>query len=89
MDGPAQNSTLRECTEDTELAGTLIPKGTRVTADMFVMQTNPAIWNDPQSFIPERFASGGENESKAGTGLAWVPFGNGPRQCIGKITIQY
>ncbi|KAH8555194.1 cytochrome P450 [Umbelopsis sp. PMI_123] len=83
MDGPAQNTSPRECTQDTELAGTLIPKGTIVTADMFVMQTNPAIWNDPESFSPERFASGGENESKAGTGLAWAPFGNGSRQCIG------
>ncbi|KAH8555193.1 cytochrome P450 [Umbelopsis sp. PMI_123] len=83
MNGPAPNSTLRYCTEDIELSGTLIPKGTTVVAEMFAMHHNPTIWKDPESFIPERFASGGENESKAGTGLAWVPFGNGPRQCIG------
>ncbi|KAG2187286.1 hypothetical protein INT44_004971 [Umbelopsis vinacea] len=80
---PAQNSSPRDCAEDIELAGSFIPKGTALNADIFVMHHNPAIWKNPETFDPERFAPGAESESKAGTGLAWVPFGNGPRQCIG------
>jgi len=83
LDPPAQNATLREVTEDIELAGTVIPKGTAMSADIFVMHHDPAIWTSPDAFIPERFAPGGECEQKAGTGLPWVPFGNGARQCIG------
>jgi cytochrome P450 len=89
MHPPAQNSGPRECVEDIELAGTMIPKGTILHADIFVMHHSPAVWKDPEAFLPERFASGGESESKAGTGLSWVPFGNGSRQCLGKIPCSY
>jgi cytochrome P450 len=84
LDPPAQNASLRKVAEDIELAGTIIPKGTSMSADIFVMHHDPAVWKNPDAFIPERFAPGGESESKAGTGLPWVPFGNGSRQCIGK-----
>ncbi|KAI8575219.1 hypothetical protein K450DRAFT_262806 [Umbelopsis ramanniana AG] len=83
LEPPAQNTTLRLNKEDFELAGTFIPKGSSVSADIYVMHHNPSIWKDPEAFIPERFAPGGESESKAGNGLFWVPFGNGARQCIG------
>ncbi|CAO3681672.1 unnamed protein product [Umbelopsis ramanniana] len=83
LNPPAQQSTLRENKEDYELAGTLIPKGSSILADIYSTHHNPSVWNDPERFIPERFAPEGESESKAGSGLAWVPFGNGARQCIG------
>ncbi|KAJ2964741.1 hypothetical protein NQZ79_g397 [Umbelopsis isabellina] len=80
---PAQSSQLRRTEEDTELAGTLIPKDVHVQADIFVAHHNPAVWKDAEQFRPERFAPGGENEENAKAGLAWTPFGNGARQCIG------
>lgn len=80
---PVQSSQLRVAEEDTELDGTVIPKGTRLQADIFLAQHNPAMWKDPEVFRPERFAPGGENEDNAKKGLAWSPFGNGARQCIG------
>ncbi|CAO3681680.1 unnamed protein product [Umbelopsis ramanniana] len=84
MDGPAQNTLPRQSSRDTELAGTFIPKGTSVIADMFVMHHDPSVWKDPEAFAPERFAPGSESEAKAGQGLSWAPFGSGSRQCIGK-----
>ncbi|KAG2183363.1 hypothetical protein INT43_006369 [Umbelopsis isabellina] len=80
---PLQSSQLRVTEEDTELAGTVIPKGARLQADIFLAQHNPAVWKNPEEFRPERFAPGGENEENAKKGLAWAPFGNGARQCIG------
>ncbi|CAM0143106.1 unnamed protein product [Umbelopsis sp. WA50703] len=80
---PAQTSGLRLTEEDTELAGTVIPKGVHVQAEIFLAHHNPAVWKDPEQFRPERFAAGGENEENAKNGLAWAPFGNGARQCIG------
>ncbi|KAG2183321.1 hypothetical protein INT43_006326 [Umbelopsis isabellina] len=80
---PAQNSQLRLTEEDSELAGTFIPKNVHVQADIFAAHHNPAVWKDAEQFRPERFAPGGENEQNAKSGLAWTPFGNGARQCIG------
>jgi cytochrome P450 len=42
---------------------------------------NPKLWANPDSFIPERFEKGGEQEGHVG--LTWIPFSNGARQCIG------
>jgi cytochrome P450 len=89
MDGPAQNTLPRQSSRDTELAGTFIPKGASLIADMFVMHHDPAVWKDPEAFIPERFGPGGESESKAGQGLSWAPFGSGSRQCIGKSGVLF
>ena len=84
MNPPAPNSVPRASTDDMDLAGTFVPKGSTLTAEIFVMHHDPSLWKDPEAFIPERFAPGGENESKAGQGLSWTPFGSGSRQCIGK-----
>lgn len=84
MEGSAQNTLPRQSSRDIELAGTFIPKGTSVIADMFVRHHDPSVWKDPEAFAPERFAPGSESEAKDGQGLPWAPFGSGSRQCIGK-----
>ena len=74
----------RVVTEDTDLAGCVLSKDTRVTMDMMGLHRNPLVWKDPDTFDPERFAPGGEAEiviKKHGT--CWIPFGNGSRMCIG------
>ncbi|KAI9493596.1 cytochrome P450 [Zychaea mexicana] len=73
----------REATEDTDLGGVYIPKGTRVTVDIMEIQRNVKVWKDPKVFDPERFAPGGEAEKVAKMGMSWLPFSNGARQCIG------
>jgi cytochrome P450 len=73
--------TGRLCQQDINLAGHFIPKGTQVAVDIYNLHHNPAVWKDPYVFDPERFAPGGEADSKRG--IAWVPFSNGSRQCIG------
>ncbi|KAG2187289.1 hypothetical protein INT44_004974 [Umbelopsis vinacea] len=83
MEPPAQNTVPRASTEDIDLAGTFVPKGSTLSAEIFVMHHDPSLWKDPETFIPERFAPGGESELKAGQGLSWTPFGSGSRQCIG------
>lgn len=58
-----------------------IPKGASVTVDLTAIHRHPGIWDRPNDFIPERFAEGAEAERQKG--LAWLPFSNGGRQCIG------
>ena len=49
--------------------------------NVFDLHNSSKVWNNPRVFNPERFAPRGEAEK--GSGLQWVPFSNGSRQCIG------
>ncbi len=70
----------RQAIEDLTIGGYEIPKGTVVLASAYGMHHNPAVYPEPERFDPDRFLP--EVES-ARHRSAWVPFGNGPRVCIG------
>ncbi|ORY96311.1 cytochrome P450 [Syncephalastrum racemosum] len=82
---PATGVLARGLTADTEMAGMVFPKGTRVMLNIYELHHNPRVWANPEKFDPDRFLPGGEGERLAsnGAGMAWVPFSNGGRQCIG------
>ena len=69
----------RQSTEDfhIENIGT-IPAGTRIAVDMYSLHFNADLWGpvDPHEFYPERFKTKRHP-------LAWIPFGVGPRNCVG------
>ncbi|KAI9304538.1 cytochrome P-450 cyp509A1 [Cunninghamella echinulata] len=73
--------TPRVATQDVNLNGTFIPKGTQVNVNIYGLHHSSKVWDDPETFNPDRFAPGGEAEKQ--NGIAWVPFSNGSRQCIG------
>ncbi|ORX55716.1 cytochrome P-450 cyp509A1 [Hesseltinella vesiculosa] len=75
--------TPRITTEDVDLAGTFIPKNTKITVNIYELHHNPQVWKDADSFDPDRFLEGGEADKLAAQGIAWSPFANGARQCIG------
>ncbi|CAF1405308.1 unnamed protein product, partial [Rotaria sordida] len=69
----------RQSTKDFQIDnfGT-IPAGTIVNIDMYTLHFDPDLWGpvDPNTFYPERFATKRHP-------LAWIPFGIGPRSCVG------
>lgn len=67
-------------TEDTEIGGKRIKKGTVVFISAYLTHRDPRWWEDADSFIPERFS--GDYESTLPK-YAYFPFGGGPRVCIG------
>ncbi len=71
----------RRTAEDVQLGGYDIPSGTEIVLWVYHAQHDARWFPDPSAFKPERFAP--ENESKLPKG-AYVPFGAGPRVCIGK-----
>ncbi|ORX55730.1 cytochrome P-450 cyp509A1 [Hesseltinella vesiculosa] len=84
LGGPAAKlGSGREAQQDVQLAGIdlFIPKGTLVNVNVYGMHHSEQVWEDPEAFNPDRFGEGGESEQHSG--LAWVPFSNGQRQCIG------
>lgn len=70
----------RRAIDDDEIGGYPIPAGSNVTVSPYTMHRHPAFWTDPQRVEPERFAP----ERAAGRHrYAYLPFGGGPRYCIG------
>ncbi|CAB0035755.1 unnamed protein product [Trichogramma brassicae] len=60
--------------------GTKVPQGTKVVIPIYAIQRDPENHPDPERFDPERF----NDERKHGiTDYNFLPFGAGPRKCIG------
>lgn len=73
----------RICTEEVTLPTTNIhlPKGTSITIPVFGLHRDPSIYPDPDKFDPERFNM---DKVKERHPYAYLPFGEGPRNCIGE-----
>ncbi len=65
-----------------EVDGYVLPAGTRVTPSIYLTNRNARVYDDPQSFRPERF------EQAAPETFSWIPFGGGIRRCIGASFAQ-
>ena len=63
-----------------ELAGDSIKRGTMVVIAPYVLHRHRALWNKPDSFDPNRFLDGARETIDR---FAYLPFGVGPRICIG------
>ncbi|GAA5798150.1 hypothetical protein HPULCUR_003550 [Helicostylum pulchrum] len=79
--GPADMLMARITSEDFDLDGFFIPKGTNVGVDISALHLSEKNWKDPRAFLPERFEDGGEHDDHRG--FSWIPFSNGSRQCLG------
>jgi cytochrome P450 len=75
----------RVTTTDVDVCGYHVPEGTRVMYSIFLAHRDPAHWEAPDRFCPARFEHGQENKRPA---LTYVPFGGGPRNCIGATFAQ-
>lgn len=70
----------RVASQDDELLGHGIKKGDRIQINPYFTHHNPRYWESPEEFKPERFLP--ENISKVNE-YCFIPFGKGPRTCIG------
>lgn len=76
---------IRKCTKDWSIPNTnvVVEKDVSIVIPAFALQRDPKYYPDPDAFIPERFSP--ENCSgKTFVDMPYLPFGEGPRVCIGQ-----
>ncbi|CAN0908345.1 Geraniol 8-hydroxylase, partial [Linum grandiflorum] len=71
----------RKAGSDVEICGFLVPKGALTLINVWAMGRDPTIWDNPNSFMPERFM--GSDIDVRGNSFDLIPFGGGRRICPG------
>ncbi|XP_071640967.1 cytochrome P450 4c21-like isoform X3 [Temnothorax longispinosus] len=69
----------REVTEDLKLGGVTLPKGTNIVIGIIKIHRNKKYWPNPLMFDPDRFLP----EKTKSQSYCYMPFSDGPRNCIG------
>lgn len=72
--------TDRVSIEEDEIGAVRIPANIMAIPYIYGAHHNPAIWEDPEVFNPDRFSAGNRKKIPP---YAYLPFGGGPRLCIG------
>jgi cytochrome P450 len=70
----------REVTRTFEIGGFSVPKGDQIGVSPYAMHKDARFYADPEHFDPERWLDG---RCDALPRFAYLPFGGGPRVCIG------
>ncbi|XP_012941324.1 steroid 17-alpha-hydroxylase/17,20 lyase [Aplysia californica] len=73
-----------ETVRDTQVMGYDIPAKTEVMANQYAILRDPNHWDQPESFVPERYLDkdGGKLTLKP---KSWIPFSIGQRSCVGEF----
>jgi cytochrome P450 len=71
---------LRQARRDVDLGPVSVRRGTEVWCHLYVLHRSPRLWEQPAAFDPDRFSP---ERSQGRHRFAFIPFGAGPRVCIG------
>jgi cytochrome P450 len=75
---PPVHSPGRVCAREVTLGGERLPRGTLLLVSTLLLHRRADLWPEPLAFRPERFA-----DERALPKGAYLPFGLGPRNCVG------
>ena len=88
---PPAHTVVRKASKATELLGYPVDEGRIVAVNIWGVHHRPDVWPDPFRFDPDRFGAAGLRGPNAAAGsegrrssYTHVPFGGGPRACIGE-----
>lgn len=79
---PAPGLSARVARSDDEICGMRIPKGAQVGVMPWVLHRHRDLWEEPERFDPVRWAPGRAGNRHR---FSYIPFGAGPRICIGQL----
>jgi cytochrome P450 len=66
--------------QEDEIGGYYVPAGADVLISPYLLHHHPGLWDDPERFDPERFHPA---TSARRSRYSYIPFGAGPRFCVG------
>jgi cytochrome P450 len=82
----------RFANENLDLQGYSVPEESRVMVSIYLSHRDAAVWDEPEQFCPHRFErqpKGADMKPvKRRPPLSYIPFGGGPRNCIGATFAQ-
>ncbi|GAA3811423.1 cytochrome P450 [Nocardioides panacisoli] len=70
----------RRAMRDVVVDGYDIPAGTNTVVGIYALHRDARLWNDPERFDPDRF---GAEQAAGRSRWQYLPFGAGPRSCVG------
>jgi cytochrome P450 len=79
---PAPGLSARVALKADEIAGVPIPRGAMIAVSSWVLHRHRLLWDEPERFDPDRFLP---ERSAERPRFAYLPFGGGPRVCIGQM----
>ncbi len=77
---PPAAGTMRAPTRDIVVDGHLVEAETMALVSFYALHRDPALWEEPERFDPDRFLP---ERSKGRSRWQYLPFGGGPRSCVG------
>jgi cytochrome P450 len=75
----------RRAGEDVELQGYHVPEDSRIMYSIYLSHRDQRYWENPEQFCPARFD---HHSGQKQPPFTYVPFGGGPRNCIGAAFAQ-
>jgi cytochrome P450 len=78
---PPVHSLGRQASRDVQVGGHPLPRGAVIIVSVYLLQRRSDYFPGPAEFRPERFSNDGEASFPK---YAYLPFGAGPRACIGR-----
>jgi cytochrome P450 len=77
---PPAPAIIRNVVAEVEVAGVRLGPGDHASVAIYPMHRRRDLWPDADAFDPDRFLPDGPARHR----FAWLPFGGGPRVCIGQ-----
>ena len=77
---PPAAALARLATRDTVVDGFRVERGTNLIVGIYALHRDPALWDAPETFDPDRFSA---ERSRGRDRWQFLPFGAGARSCIG------
>jgi len=76
---PPAPAVQRKASASTTVGGLSLPEGALVLVGTYNLHRHPAFWPNPEQFLPERWL----DSERPAARYAYLPFGAGPRACVG------
>ncbi|CAH9116206.1 unnamed protein product [Cuscuta europaea] len=80
---------IRRSLEDDVLGKYPIKRGEDIFISVWNLHRSPSHWEDADKFNPERWPVDGPNPNETNQNFSYLPFGGGPRKCIGDMLATF